>query len=70
MPVLIDVLGGIKITPIDQTIEAQKRAYGKQKELEELRSNLIRIQTDKTLLPETKVEETKKIQGKINKVFQ
>jgi len=70
LPVLIDVLGGIKITPIDQTIEAQKRAYEKQKELEELRSNLIRIQTDKTLLPETKIKETQKIQEKINKVFQ
>ncbi len=70
LPVLIDVLGGIKITPIDQTIEGQKRAYEKQKELEELRSNLIRIQTDKTLLPQTKVQETQKIQEKINKVFQ
>jgi hypothetical protein len=69
LPVLIDVLGGIKITPIDQTIEGQKRAYEKQKELQELRSNLIRIQTDKTLLPETKIEETKKIQNKIEKVF-
>ncbi len=70
LPVLIDVLGGIKITPIDQTIEAQKRAYEKEKELKELRSNLIRIQTDKTLLPQTKTEETQKIQEKINKVFQ
>jgi hypothetical protein len=70
LPVLLDVLGGIKITPIDQTIEAQKRAYEKQKELEELRSNLIRIQTDKTLLPQTKTQETQKIQEKINKVFQ
>lgn len=70
LPVLIDVLGGIKITPIDQTIEGQKRAYEKQKELEELRTNLIRIQTDKTLLPETKQEESQKIQEKINKVFQ
>ncbi|MDD5178318.1 MAG: hypothetical protein PHT54_03515 [Candidatus Nanoarchaeia archaeon] len=70
LPVLIDVLGGIKITPIDQTIEGQKRAYEKQKELEELRSNLIRIQTDKTLLPETKTKESQKIQEKINKVFQ
>lgn len=70
LPVLIDVLGGIKITPIDQTIEAQKRAYEKQKGLEELRSNLIRIQTDKTLLPQSKIEQTKQIQEKINKVFQ
>lgn len=69
LPVLIDVLGGIKITPIDQTIEGQKRAYEKQKQLSELRSNMIRIQTDKTLLPETKTEETGKIQKKIDVLF-
>lgn len=70
LQVFSDVLAGVKITPIDPTIEAQKRAYEKQKQLEELRSNLIRIQTDKTLLPDVKIEETKKIQEKISKVFQ
>jgi hypothetical protein len=69
LPVLMDVLGGIKITPIDQTIEGQKRAHEKQKQLEELRSNLFRIQADKTLLPETKSEESIKIQKKIDKLF-
>lgn len=66
----LNVLGGIKITPIDQTIEAQKRAYEKQKDFEDLRSQLIRISTDKSLFPEEKQRESKIIQEKIDKVFQ
>lgn len=69
LPVLIDVLGGIKITPIDPTVEAQKRATQKRKELEELKGQLRRIYLDKTLFPKEKEKLIKPIQEKINLVF-
>lgn len=69
LQVLTDVLGGIKITPIDPTLEAQKRAFEKQKEIDELRSQLIRIYTDKTLFPEEQEEQAAEVQEKLGRVF-
>ena len=63
--VLIDVLGGIKITPIDPTIEAQKRAYEKKRQIEDLRAELRRVLLDKTLTPQEKQKESGKIQEKM-----
>lgn len=59
--VLLDVLGGIKITPIDESVEASKRAYEKQKQISELRSELKKIMIDKTISEENK----KYLSGKI-----
>lgn len=63
----VDIFGGIKITPIDLTIEAQKRAFEKQKELQELHSELKSIMLNKALFPEERQRESvkviKKIQG-------
>jgi hypothetical protein len=68
LPVLVDILGGIKITPIDPTIEAQKRAYEKRKDIEELRSQLRRIMLDKTIFPEEKEKQAEKIRSKLGEV--
>ena len=62
---LVDILGGIKITPIDPTIEAQKRAFEKQKELQELHSELKKIMLDKALFPEERQREAEKAQKKL-----
>ena len=61
----VDILGGIKITPIDPTIEAQKRAFEKQKELNELHSQLKSIMLNKALFPEEQQKESEKVLKKI-----
>lgn len=63
--VLLDILGGIKAQPIDPTIEAQKRAYEKQKEIDEVRSQLRRIMTDKTLFQEERDTQAEEVRGKL-----
>jgi len=57
----VDIFGGIKITPIDPTIEAQKRAFEKQKELQELHSQLKSIMLNKALFPEERQEQSEKL---------
>ena len=63
--VLLDVLGGIKITPIDASIEAQKRANEKRKEIESLRGQLRVIMLDKSLFPEEKQRQAEEVRDKI-----
>ena len=70
LEVFVDILGGIKITPIDPTIEAQKRAFEKQKELQELHSELKKIMLDKTLFPEEQQRESEKAQKKLREAVQ
>ena len=70
LQVFMDVLGGIKITPIDQSIEASKRAYEKQKELIELQGQLKKIYLDKRIFPQEKEEQAKDIREKIQKRIQ
>ncbi|MEK6882518.1 MAG: hypothetical protein AABY22_23050, partial [Nanoarchaeota archaeon] len=67
---LVDILGGIKITPIDPTIEAQKRAFEKQKELQELHSELKKIMLNKALFPEERQREAGKVQMKLREAVQ
>src|SRR3990167_1060387 len=65
LPVLLDVLGGVKAQPIDPTIEAQRRALEKGKRLKELKSELLKIIVNKKLFPEERVEQQKEIMEKI-----
>ena len=62
---LLDVIGGIKITPIDQTVEAQKRAGERRKELKELQTKLRSILLNKALFPEERQLQAQEIQKKI-----
>lgn len=68
LEVFLDIISGIKITPIDPTIEAQKRASEKQGELQDLHSELKKIMLDKSLFPEEKEKESQKVIEKIRKV--
>ncbi len=68
--VLLDVLGGIKITPVDYSIQAKSRASEKQKELQELKSQLIKIMLDKSIFPEEKAKEKEKVVEKIKALNQ
>lgn len=68
--VFLDVLGGIKITPIDPTIEAQKRAYEKQRQLLDLKSQLRTIMLDKSLFPEEKQRQSEEVREKIKRATQ
>jgi len=70
VPVLLDVLGGIKVTPIDQNQEAIKRANEKQREINSLRSELSSLLKDKTLFPEEKEKKSKEILERIQKTIQ
>lgn len=70
MQVLGDVIGGIKVTPIDQTLEANKRANEKRKQLQELQSQLKTIMLDKTLFPDEKERQRQGVIEKIRKVNQ
>lgn len=65
LEVLVDVLGGIKITPIDPTVEAQKRAGEREKEIQQLRSQLKTLILDKSLFPEERTRQVQDIQSKI-----
>ena len=67
--VMLDVLGGIKITPIDKTLEAQKRVFEKRREIEELKNQIRRIVLDKTLTEGEKQLQTIPIHEKIRNVF-
>lgn len=64
----VDVLGGIKITPIDPTVEAQKRASERAKEIEELRSQLKTLMLDKSIFPEEKATRAEDIRQKLHDV--
>lgn len=66
---MVDVLGGIKVTPIDPTLEAQKRASEKQHELQDLHSELIKIYTDKSMFPDEQDREAANVRDKISKVY-
>lgn len=68
--VLLDVLGGIKITPTDYSIEAQSRAKEKRGELEDLKFQLRKIMLDKTLFPEERQRERQEVIEKIQKINQ
>jgi hypothetical protein len=68
LQVLLDVLGGIKITPIDPTLEAQKRAAQKGKLLRDLQSQLRLIMIDKSLFPEEKQRQSQEIRDKMQQV--
>lgn len=61
----VDVLGGIKITPIDTTIEAQKRASEKRNELNDLRDQLRRIMLDKSLFPTEREKQADEVRNKL-----
>lgn len=61
----VDVLGGIKITPIDPSVEAQKRANERQKEIGDLRTQLKTIMLDKSLFPEERQTRVREVQEKI-----
>lgn len=67
--VLLDILGGIKITPIDQTLEAQKRASEKNAIVRDLESQLRTVLLDKSLFPEEKEKSAEKLRTKIQDVF-
>ncbi len=68
--VLLDVFGGIKITPIDPTLEAQKRAAEKERDIRDLRAQLKRVITDKSIFPEEKKKQKEKIEEKIKKTVE
>lgn len=61
----LDVIGGIKITPIDQTVEAQKRAGERKREINLLQTKLRSILLDKSLFPEERQREAQEIREKI-----
>ena len=67
LQVLGDVFGGIKITPIDPTLEAQKRASQRKGELNDLRDELFRIARDKTLFPEEKEVRQEEVRQQIQR---
>ena len=62
---LVGILGGIKITPIDATIEAQKRASEKRRELIDLRSQLKSIILNKALGDEERKKQGDAVKGKM-----
>ena len=66
---IIDVLGGIRVTPIDPTIEGQKRASEKQKEVRDLQTQLRLIMLDKSLFPEEKERQAGEVREELQTVF-
>ena len=70
IPVLADILAGIKVTPIDPTVEAQKRAGEKRRELDELETQLRSIMLNKTLFPDEKEQQAEEIRTKLQNVIQ
>ncbi|MEK9207434.1 MAG: hypothetical protein AAB922_03065 [Patescibacteria group bacterium] len=70
LPVILDVLGGVKLQPIDQTLEGQRRAQEKVRALKDLKMELLKIITNKKLFPEERVEQQKNIMEKIKTATQ
>jgi len=66
---LLDILGGIKVTSIDQSVEAQRRVSEKNREIRDIQTEISFILRDKTLFPDEKKKEVKVLREKLEKTF-